>query len=450
VHTDLETFHYGSWLLERGYDFTADQRSAPLFGDYYRFQCTAIKRYFGELAEFAREYGRQQGREVLVSGNFFNVDPHYLPLSDDCDLIITEMRNTTYRQPEWYRYVAAFAGDKDVVVVENPYGGVVPELLDELQAGRGFDRFRLSLYEGAAFGANMTVPYGSWMGSRIEDAFYPPHDVATEVQQFLADNDHLFSKQSANDVAVVFSVESNRDLIRRADSQDNVRNARDESVQVPYREVTRSLSGAAVPFDVVLFPDGVTAADRVDDTTIRRYASLILPSCAHLTAAQAAALERYLDTGGHVVVIGELGTNLPAGDRQRLLEHPSVSSADLSDLAAMLPRGRQLTLDGTTGDSIAANIHRLTEGSAAVHLVNYAYEPGVDAIETYKDVELAVQLPLRQPRATLVAPGREPIEVEVRTTGAVHTVVVDEMGAYTILVLHERDSDAPVERRELA
>ena len=42
------------------------------------------------------------------------------------------MRNTTYRQPDWYRYVAAFAGDKDVVVVENPYGGVVPELIEAL------------------------------------------------------------------------------------------------------------------------------------------------------------------------------------------------------------------------------------------------------------------------------------------------------------------------------
>ncbi len=70
---------------------------------------------------------------MLVSGNFFNVDPQYLALADDVDLVITEMRNTTYRQPEWFRYVAAFAGDKDVLVVENPYGGVVPELVELLR-----------------------------------------------------------------------------------------------------------------------------------------------------------------------------------------------------------------------------------------------------------------------------------------------------------------------------
>ena len=89
---------------------STDQAGTPLFGDYYAFQCAAITRYFAELADYAREYGRSVGREVLVSGNFFNLDPQYLALADDVDLVITEMRNTTYRQPEWYRYVAAFAG----------------------------------------------------------------------------------------------------------------------------------------------------------------------------------------------------------------------------------------------------------------------------------------------------------------------------------------------------
>src|SRR3954454_13761218 len=224
---DLDTFHYGEWLLERGFDFQDDRDQAPLFGEYYRAQCAAIKLYFGELVEYARSYARSRGRELLVSGNFFNVNPSYLALADDVDLIITEMRNTTYRQPEWYRYVAAFAGSKDVVVVENPYGGVVPELVELLKRGRGYDLFRLSLYEGAAFGAGMSVPYGAWMGSTIQDSFSPPHDLAVEIQSFLADHDRLFTKASAHEVAVVFSVASTRDLIAEADASDNLTNARD-------------------------------------------------------------------------------------------------------------------------------------------------------------------------------------------------------------------------------
>ena len=60
-----------------GYDFKEDREPTPLFGDYYRFQCAAIKRYFAELADYAREYGRSRGRDVLVSGNFFNLSRHY-------------------------------------------------------------------------------------------------------------------------------------------------------------------------------------------------------------------------------------------------------------------------------------------------------------------------------------------------------------------------------------
>ncbi|MQA24241.1 MAG: hypothetical protein GEU94_01945 [Micromonosporaceae bacterium] len=439
---DLAAFHYGTWLSERGHDFRQDRSAAPLFGEYYRFQCRAIKQHFQELADYARGYGREQGREVLVSGNFFNVDPHYLPLAEDCDLLITEMRNTTYRQPEWYRYVAGFAGDKDVLVVENPYGGVVPELVDQLKAGRGFDRLRLSLYEGAAFGANMTVPYGSWMGSRIEDAFYPPHQLATDVQTFLADHDSLFSKRTHNQVAVVFSVASNRDLVARADASDNVSNATDQSVQVPYRVVTEGLSRNSIPFDVILFPDGVTADDSVDAAALAPYPTLVLPSCGHLTGGQAAALRQYLDGGGCAVVVGDLGANLAPSDRDPLLHHPNVAGAEMTGVERSLARRRQVRVGGDPVGDIAVNIHRLVDDSAAVHLVNYGYDAERDAVEVVKDVELTVDLPFDAPSATLVTPEHGFTELQARSDHSAHTVHLDEVGLYSIVVFRDRPQAA--------
>ncbi|HEX5936590.1 MAG TPA: hypothetical protein VFZ75_02695, partial [Actinomycetota bacterium] len=189
---DLADFHYGAWLLARGYDFQHERDRSPLFWDYMRFQRRNIATYFGELADYARDYAASVGREIRISGNFFHLFDHYFALEPKVDVIVTEMRNTTYRQPSWYRYAAGFARGKPIVVVENPYGGVVPEMVDQLKRGRGYDRFRLSLYEAAALGANMSVPYGAWMGSVIEDAFYPPHDLAVEVQTFLADHEELF------------------------------------------------------------------------------------------------------------------------------------------------------------------------------------------------------------------------------------------------------------------
>src|SRR4051794_38545836 len=379
---DLATFHYGDWLLERGHDFKSDRESAPLFGDYYAFQCRSIKTYFAELADYARSYARSAGREIIVSGNFFNLEPMYLALVDDVDLVITEMRNTTYRQPEWYRYVAAFAGDKDVVVVENPYGGVVPELIGLLAEGKGHDLFRLSLLEAAALGVNMSVPYGSWMGSVIEDAFYAPHDLATQIQGFLADHDELFCRRTANEVGVVFNVASTRELIAKADKGDNLVNATDVSVVVPYRVVTETLSRASVPFDVVIHRDGVTAEDRATADELASYAVVVLPDCHEVTDVQVKALEDYLAGGGTVVVTGRFADNLEPEVRSRLLGHSRVHQAPNDDVDALLPGGRQVLVDG----GCATNIHALAGGGYAVHVLNYDYDRSADAVREMRDV----------------------------------------------------------------
>ncbi|MER7892092.1 hypothetical protein ABTX15_19960 [Micromonospora sp. NPDC094482] len=432
---DLDTFHYGAWLLERGYDFKGRHDSTPLYSEYYRFQCDAIRRHFGELATHARDYARSKGREVLVSGNFFNMDPQYLGLADDVDVIVTEMRNTTYRQPEWYRYVAGFAGDKDVIVVENPYGGVVPELVELLRAGKGHDLLRLSCYEAAAFGANMAVPYGAWMGATIQDAFYPPHEVAAEVQAFLADNERLFERRSGNEVAVAYSVESNRELVARQDVGDNLRNARDESVRVPYRQVTEALAGSAVPFDVVIFPDARTAADRITAEDLRRYRTVLLPACTYLTSAQVAALRGYLDGGGQVVRTGALGENLTDDERSALTGHRGMAESEPADLSALLPQGRQIALAAVGGTAaVAANTAELADGSVAVHLVNYDYRPGDDEVRPVPGLDLRVRLPERRPEAAVHSCDGKATALDVRVDGEHHVVTLDSLGPYAVVV----------------
>jgi len=432
---DLAGFHYGDWLLARGYDFKTDREGTPLFGDYYRAQCRAVERHFRELADYARTYARSVGRDVLVSGNFFNVDPSYLALADHVDLVITEMRNTTYRQPEWYRYVAAFAGQKDVVVVENPYGGVVPELVELLGRGRGYDLFRLSLYEGAAFGAGMSVPYGAWMGSTIQDSFHPPHDLAVEVQTFLADHDRLFSKSSWNEVAVVFSVASTRELIGRADASDNLTNARDASVRVPYRVATEALSRASVPFDVVIFADGETAPDRVDAGSLARYRSLVLPDCFDLTSAQVEALAECLDKGTVVVVTDRFATSLSTERREALLAHPGLRVASADDVDALTPQGRQVTVS----EPLGVNVHRLDDGAdgAAVHLVNYEHDREADAVRRTGAVALSVRLPVVAGirRAVYRPADGQPQDLELLTEGDVHRMTLPGVGVYAVVEL---------------
>ena len=415
-------FHYGRWLLERGYDFKSGQLDTPLYREYHRYQCAAIATHFHELASYARDYARAQGREVLVSGNFFNMDPQYLALADDVDVIVTEMRNTADRQPEWYRYVAGFARDKGVIVVENPYGGVVPDLVTQLRAGRGYDRLRLSLYEAAAFGVNMAVPYGSWLGATIQDSFHAPHELLTEIQGFLAGHEDLFSRASGNDTAVIYSVAGNQELVARADVGDNLVNARDASVVVPYREIVEGLARAGEPFDVVLFPDGVTAPDRVTGDDLYDYDQLILPSCGELTDGQVVALEAYLHGGGYVVHVGDVG--LPA--------HPNVRPAGADDLDGLLQFGRQVVVDG---DALSTNVVRLPDGRSALHVVNYDYDLDEDRVRPV-DARLTVSLSRVYGRATVHhADGRMvPLELRTEELGFRHHVTVDGLGPYAIVV----------------
>jgi hypothetical protein len=441
---DLRSFEYGPWLLSQGYDFVERQKQSPLFGHYYAYQCGAIATHFAELADYARSYGRSVGRDVLVSGNFFNLDPHYLPLAEKVDLIITEMRNTTYRQPEWFRYAEGFArlvGDKEVVVVENPYGGVVPELVDELARGRGRDLLRMSLWEGAAFGANMTVPYGSWMGATLQDSFWAPHELLVEAQTFVAETEDLRSAVSANELAVVHSVPSLRDQIARADVSDNLTNARDLSVTVPVRETTEALSRAGVPFDIVVFTDGELVADRLTIGDLARYATVVLPGCWWLTHHQVDVLVDYLDGGGRVVVLAEEpGTNLAPEVTERLRSHPGVSHAGLRDVAGVQPHGPQVSVS----DGLAVNLQRVTgQAAVACHLFDYGYDADSDAVPVRKDVRVAVRLDasLRSLSTVTVAqPGRERYSLPVAYEGEHAVVTLPTHALYTILLFGGLDA----------
>jgi len=386
-------FHYGDWLLERGIEaLTPD---VPHYWDYIAFQNRQITRYFGEMADHAREYAASQGREVLVSGNFFNLNDGYLPLEPKVDVVITEMRNTTYRQPDWYRYAAGFAGPKPVIVVENPYGGVVPELIEELARGRAYDRFRMSLYEAAALGVNMSVPYGSWMGSVIEDAFYAPHELCAEVQTFLAENERVFARETYSEVGVVYSVRSHsRAMAAREAGSDNRENLT-RDVPVPFLDACQALTAAHQPYDVVVFGDGELRPDAPVD--LSRYRTLVVAGCDDLTEQQTGLVR---DFAGEVVETGDLAD-------------PQVRVEGDADLALC--------------------IHRL-DGAAAVHIIRYDYDEAADAVPVLERLELTIRLPSVFARAEAVSPGGG-LRAALTVNGLTHRLVLEDVPLYGVVVL---------------
>jgi hypothetical protein len=430
--TELSGFHYGKWLIEQGYDFKDDQSQAPLFLTYLRYQRNAITKYFAELTDYARSYGRSKGREVLVSGNFFNLQDHYLPLEPNVDVIVTEMRNTTYRQPAWYRYAVGFGGQKPVVVVENPYGGVVPDLIHALARGKGYDLFRISMYEAAALGANMTVPYGAWMGSVEEDSFWPPHDLCTEIQSFLATNERLFSRTSAARVAVVFSTESNFVLETRDRAlANNTLNLKADDV-LPFWAVCEALCDALQPFDVVFFPDGELRPDTISPHHLEVYDTVVLPYCHKMTEVQANALLDYLDNGGRVVRLGPVADNLTGGLGGRIESHAGTVEA-AGPQAETLVEAPQVR----ASKEVDAAIHlQRTSAGVALHLIRYDYDAANDAVPLLADLDLEIELDRAYGSIEAFAPGKVP-PVELETKGSLHTLKLRDVPIYSIFELRE-------------
>jgi hypothetical protein len=377
---DLSSFHYGSWLLDRGYDFKANRESTPLYWDYIRFQRQTIVKYFAELSDYIKEYGRSKGRDVLVSGNFYYFTPHYYPFEPKVDILITEMDSTSYRQPSWCRYAAGFAQGKPVIVVENPYGGVPPELLPNLKDGKGYDLFRMMQYEAAALGINMSVPYGAWMGSVIEDSFWAPHEVIVEIQDFIAEHeDTLYSTETFSEAAVVFSVQSAFDWTEHQGSGS----------RFPFWGACNELVEQKQPFDVVMFPEGVLREDAITVEDLSQYRTLILPECTFLTAAQAEVVRSFLDRGGRVLATGDVGSNLEEKHRSALFGHPLMlrtTGVRAEDLAG----GPQVSTDGAP--DLAINIHRIGDKQAAIHVIRYDYDEGLDEVPVIPKMNLDVRL----------------------------------------------------------
>jgi hypothetical protein len=99
---------------------------------------------------------------------------------------------------------------------------------------------------------------------------------------------------------------------------------------------------------------------------------------------------------------------------------------------ALLPGGRQVRVGAA---DVAVNLARLPGGGAAVHLVSYGYDEQLDRVPPVADVELSVRLPISATSATVVTSDGKHTDVEVAVDGDTHTLRLQHLGLYTIVVL---------------
>lgn len=403
MDVDLSTFHYGDYLRVRNIPYPGNIEDIPYYKHYWDYQLRAIKKHFLELVNSAKKYAKSKGKDVLISGNFFNLMPSYYPLETGVDVIITEMKQTLFKQPHWYRYAAGFAGDKTIIVAENPYGGVVPELVEMLDDGKGYDLYRIFLLEASVYGCNMAVPYGAWMGNTIKTGLHPPREVTEEVQSFLASNEKLYSKKSGSNILVLYSFPSyywreaaagySESILDDAAADGGILSYSvidfddPNSPRLLFWEIIKQLSDKQINYDVKLMADGDLRSDEFDRTDLEGYELIVLPDCNILTENQATVLEAYAKNEHKLVIFGRAGENLSGwADRMKKMENVMYSQNDDYKPKAMENFEKafnyaykdiwQVQVDNS---EIGLQIHQLENG-IAIHLLNYAFSEERDCV----------------------------------------------------------------------
>ena len=441
---DVEHFTYKEYLISGGYDFP---NGAPFFKDYWEFQVCEVRKYFSELVDFAKDYARKtRGREILVSGNFYNLQPAYHPIVPKADIIITEMEHTLFRQPYFFRYSAGFAEGRPVIVAENPYGGIIPSLLELLDQGKAYDLYRLYLLEASVYGCNMSVPYGAWMGNTIRDAFWAPRSVTAGVQDFLYEHEDFYPSGPVKGAAVLYSYGSNywRDAHRGGSANGDAEEANkvkldvmttdwgNSSVPMPFWDVIRHMSAENAIYDVLMMPDGRLRADDFAGEKLLGYRMLVIPDAPVVTEGQADAIFAYAAQGAPVLVYGRLAEGTDLLDKLRALPNVRVIPEGIDGFREAFaelygPVSAATCRDGRIG------MHRYdAEGAAYIHLLNYDYREETDGVSPVETLEVTLRdLPGETVRVYRLA--GETDAFSVRKEDGALVVTLKDVPVYTVI-----------------
>jgi hypothetical protein len=123
--------------------------------------------------------------------------------------------------------------------------------------------------------------------------------------------------------------------------------------------------------------------------------------------------------------------------REPLVSHPGLRVADLGDLSALTPLGRQARVSA----GLAVNVARLADESAAVHLLDYRYDRDTDGVPVVDDVEVSVRLPFQPGAATLISPGDRDgnVTLPVEFDGDAASVRLPSFRLYGVVVFEDRE-----------
>jgi len=159
-----------------------------------------------------------------------------------------------------------------------------------------------------------------------------------------------------------------------------------------------------------------------------------LPDCRYLTQAQSQLLREYLNKGGYLLVMGELGINLPVGEQESIIKHRGTHRVTNSSgfKLSWLPAEPQLRLPALA--NLAINLQQV-EGGVAIHIIRYDYDLEKDVVPGLDELILELSLPGSFSGVEIFAPGNLPKGTVETIAHGLHVLNLQDLPLYSIVLL---------------
>jgi hypothetical protein len=391
---DLKTFDYRATVRDAGF---VDRKTymqgtwrneVPLREEFLAFQRDAAAQLVRQLGDVARETA---GRPVPVGVNSYNLSPTQLATSHQADFFANEVQH--YDQEDTIPpmvYLLGTALGKPVFSTGSGHCWI------KVQEHGDVTRVRRWIATAHAFGHYSMFAYKKWGFSKATGTkwYITPISTYEPLCRFISENAALFDGyESVAQVGVLY---------------DNAA-CRNHRWQV--RDICRELHYANIPCGLALAGDGYLRHPLTEDA-LKAFEFVVVPTDASLTGPQAELLKRFQDRGR------------------------AISWSGVDDIVKRVDAFVSLT----SGDKVWAlprQIPNRPDAPTVVHLLNQDYDPQQDAMRAKSDIEISIRRTLvaGATRATLVAPGKSPQSLTLKTTPDSVTITVPMIDLWAILAI---------------
>ena len=413
--------------------------SDPVMAEYTRFLYIShihnMMRYYRDQRSVAKRLGKHYDTHGNMGGGFVGGNPYQIALADFVDMVWFESAGqSTYDlfKHKWHNAWGAFR----FVLGNAMLRGRKPLLCMSKFHKKEPDLVAHELAEQCAGGAVLFV---------AQHAFAKRPELLELMQDFFELRHHhraIFAshrKRRHCQVAMVYSVPTMMPRNYMA------------AVACPPAKamsgLARALEDAHIPFDAVILNHPDIHKDFVDLEDLERYRLLLLPVIECLSDAQVDKVGRYLDGGGTLGIVGEVGirdeNGRPRGEsvvdawRQRGrvvdvtptpgFQPPRGSSQDVSRQATANAAERvRKALGGESilGGELPATLWVKTWthdcGVLSLHFVNYDIDFESARAMSTAPIRVSVQLPdgIAAEEARFLTPGGAPVSLSLTFVGA--------------------------------